>query len=429
MKPVRFTIFISAIYYLLLFSCSKTESTPSTLPPSILSVSSTSFATSDTINISGTNFSTVLAENTVKFNNISATIVQSSTTQIQVIVPAGLSSGNASISVSVKGVVATYNFSLIKIPNVKVIAGAAYLSGLTSIDGDALSARFNLPCGMAIDKFGNIYVCDRVNHKIRKITPTGIVSTYAGTGTPGEVDGNATSATLYYPTNIVIDPAGNLYVCQLGKNTIRKINTSGIVSTFVAQSNPNNLNSLTWPSDMIFDAFGNLFVADLSRVQKVSSSGTIFDFAGGNKSGNGRLDGTGAGAGFVSVLGTTIDASGNLYATDVYGIRKITPGGVVTTFAGGQQPGKNDGTGTTALFNTPMGIVTDLSGNMYVCDQTNNLIRKITPSGVVTTLSGSYKAGVVTTDLFFKPSYIAIDSSGDLYITQSSDNRIYKVSF
>lgn len=421
----RFTICITAIYCLLIFSCSKTEQTPSIPSPSILSISTTSFATSDTISITGSNFSSVSSDNTVKLNGISATIVQSSTTQIQVIVPPGLSSGNTSISVRVKGVTGTYNFTLTKIANVKVFAGAFYFTGPTFADGEALNARFNLPCGMAIDKSGNVYVCDRVNHKIRKITPAGVVSTFAGSGTPGEVDGPALSASLYYPTNIVIDPAGNLYVCQLGRNTIRKINTSGDVSTFF----PSTPNSLLSPADMTFDAAGNLFVTDLNRIQKINSSAVASDFVGGNRSGSGRLDGTGAAAGFVTVLGITIDASGNLYATDVYGIRKITPGGVVTTFAGGQQPGKNDGTGTNALFYGPMGIVTDPSGNMYVCDQSNNVIRRITPSGVVTTLSGSYKAGVVTTDLFSKPSYISIDSFGDLYITQSSDNRIYKVSF
>ena len=187
-------------------------------------------------------------------------------------------------------------------------------------DGTGTSAQFNYPSGVAVDGAGNVYVADCHNHRIRKITASGVVSTLAGSGTSGYADGTGTSAQFDYPTGVAVDGAGNVYVADSDNHRIRKITASGVVSTL---------------------------------------AGSTY----------GYTDGTGTSAKFYYPRGVAVDGAGNVYVADRvnHRIRKITASGVVSTLAGSAQ-GYTDGTGTSAKFYYPFGVAVDGAGNVYVAD-------------------------------------------------------------
>ena len=224
------------------------------------------------------------------------------------------------------------------------LAGSA--GQLGSADGSGSAARFSGPVGVACDAAGNVYVTDTYNDTIRKITPTGDVTTLAGSvGQAGSADGTGSAARFDLPHGIACDAAGNVYVGDWNNNTVRKIDPAGQVTTFA-----------------------------------------------GSPGNPGSADGTGSAASFYNAGALACDAAGNVYVADFAGntVRKITPAGVVTTLAGSApSEGSADGTGSAARFNSPQGIACDAAGNLYVADTFNDTIRKVTPAGVVTTLAGS----------------------------------------
>jgi streptogramin lyase len=234
------------------------------------------------------------------------------------------------------------------------------------VNGSGLTSSFNSPQGICTDASGNLYVADSFNSVIRKITPAGVTTTYAGTGTSGYADGPAATALFYAPRAVTADAAGNIYVADYGNNMIRKISTTGTVST-------------------------------------LAGSGIA-----------GYADATGTAAMFRSPCGVAVDASGNVYVADKGNnvIRAITPAGVVTTLAGNATAGQYDATGTAAYFNAPIGIAINAAGTLYVADANNYAIRKVTSAGVVTTLAGNY---ILKTTLF-TISNICLDTAGDIFI-------------
>ena len=198
-----------------------------------------------------------------------------------------------------------------------------------------------------MDSAGNVYVADYGNSKIRKITPAGVVAAFAGSGAQGDADGTASAASFNYPESVAVDSAGNVYVADYGNDEIRKITRAGVVTTFAGSGAP------------------------------------------------GDADGTGSAASFNGPEGIAVDSAGNVYVAD-YGnnkIRKITPAGVVTTLAGSGAQGDAGGTGSAASFDGPEGVAVDSADNVYVGDEFNNDIRKITSAGVVTTFAGSGAQG------------------------------------
>ncbi len=280
-------------------------------------------------------------------------------------------------------------------------------------------------------------------------TPTVNVSTFAGSGIAGSANGAGTAASFQQPVDIGIDVNGNFYVVDVassgpnvGNNLIRKITPAGVVTTFfgIGYNPSNGLAPYFFPEGVATDGSGNVYVTDLAAlgnsaggnvILKISPSGVATTVAGGVQ---GFVNGTGTAASFASPLGIVVDASGNVYVADDNNnaIREITPASVVTTLAGNGVAGESNGTGTAASFNGPQYLAIDASGNLYVADTGNNLIRKITSAGVVTTVAGNGQAGATngtgTAASFNRPTGIAIDASGNLYVTDTGNNLIRKIT-
>jgi len=301
-------------------------------------------------------------------------------------------------------------------------------STFAAINGVGTAASFNYPQAAACDVVGNIYVADYSNILIRKITPTGLVSTYAGNGSQGSANGAAATATFFEPTSIAIDGAGNIYIADLGNNMIRKISSAGVVSTLAGSILPGASDgigtaaSFNGPTGVAVDGTGNVYVADKGNyvIRKITPAGLVTTFAGSGTLGS--VDGTGAAASFNTPQDLTVDATGNIYVVDYTGnaIRKITTAGVVTTIAGNGTATSVDGLGLAASFNRPIGITINNSGYLFVSDFNGNQIRVVSPAGLVTTLPS-------ITGSFSGPDGAGFDSSGNLYIAQVYFNIISKV--
>ncbi len=269
-----------------------------------------------------------------------------------------------------------------------------------STDGTGTSARFNSPGGMAVDDAGNIYVADTNNHTIRKITPAGGVTTLAGSaGSAGSADGTGTAAQFSSPSGVAVDGTGNVNVADTNNHTIRQITPAGVVSTLAGSGTSGNMDGtgtgaqFSSPSGVAVDSSGNVYVTDKGNntIRMITPTGVVSTLAGLAGS-PGSTDGTGSAAQFNSPVGVAVDDAGNVYVADTGNdtIRKITPAGVVSTLAGSAGfAGSADGTGGAARFNSPGGVALDDAGNVYVADTGNDTIRKITPAGVVTTLAGA----------------------------------------
>ncbi len=316
--------------------------------------------------------------------------------------------------------------------------GKGNFSGVTTLAG--AGANFNRPEGLTVDNSGNVYVADEANSLIKKITPGGIVTTFAGSGIASFADGTGTGAFFHNPADVVVDAAGNLYVADANNHRIRKITPARVVTTIAGDGTVGHADgtgtaaTFRLPSGIAIDAAGNLYVADSgnSLIRKISTLGVVTTLAGTGTTGN--ADGTGTAASFNGPIGIAVDAAGNVYVADSYNnlIRKITTAGVVTTLAGSGAQGDADGTGTAASFKDPIGMRIDADGNLYITDAQNNKIRKITPAGVVTTVAGKLTLGAADGDLgtasFNTPFGIAIDANGNLYIGDTNNNLIRKIA-
>jgi sugar lactone lactonase YvrE len=308
---------------------------------------------------------------------------------------------------------------------------------LGSENGTGAAARFYQPTGVALDASGNIYVADYSNHLIRKITPTGTVTTLAGNGIAGYADGTGTAAVFQGPFGVAVDADGNVYVADSFNNRIRKITPAGIVSTLAGSgvagfADGDGIAAKFYsPRGLAVDGSGNIYVADVTnhRIRKISPAGIVNTLAGSIL---GNTDGNVSDAKFAGPTGVTVDASGNIYVADTgnHRIRKITSAGEVSTVAGSTS-GISEGVGTLARFNGPTGVALDASGNFYVADEVNERIRKITPDGAVSTFAGGYVPGFtngVGEDAQFRsPTGIAVDASGNVYIADRHNHSIRKI--
>jgi hypothetical protein len=319
------------------------------------------------------------------------------------------------------------------VPTLALFAGDA--STLGSLDGTGSAARFNGASGVATDSAGNVYVADTANHTIRKITPAGVVTTLAGTaGSSGSTDATGAAARFNSPRGVATDSAANVYVADTGNNTIRKITPTGVVTTLAGTAGSSGSTDTAGgsplfnsPRGIASDGAGTLYVADSgnSTIRKITPTGTVTTLAGTAGSA-GSTDATGVAASFRSPTGVAIDSANNVYVADTnnHTIRKITAAGAVTTLAGTAGIASSaDGIGAAARFNSPMAVATDNALNVYVADTSNNTIRKVTAAGSVTTIIGTPQMAGFTPGslpaLLSAPAGVAI-SGTSLYITMST---------
>ena len=297
------------------------------------------------------------------------------------------------------------------------LAGAAGQEG--SADGVGSAARFYEPEGVAVDGAGNVYVADTYNDTIRKIKQGGAVTTLAGmAGQEGSADGVGSAARFYEPEGVAADGAGNVYVADTWNHTIRKITPDGAVSTLAGLAgeagSADGIGSAArfcYPHGMAVDSATNIYVADSDNatIRRITPDGVVSTLAG--QAGElGRADGTGSAARFRWPQGVAVDSTGNLYVADDYNnaIRKITPGGLVTTLGGG-------------VFDWPEDVAVDSVGNIYVAAEDSIIIQKMTPDGLVATLAGLARHsgsadGTGSAARFCFPVSVAVDPAGNLYV-------------
>jgi sugar lactone lactonase YvrE len=316
---------------------------------------------------------------------------------------------------------------------VTTLAGVAGTTG--SADGPAAAATFNEPASVALDPAGNVFVADTGNNAIRKITPAGVVSTFAGAASKsGSAEGTGTAARFSAPVGLAAGAGGNVYVADSANDAVRQITAGGTVSSFKAMAG-------LQPWNLAADSTGNLYVVATgtggSTIQKITPAGVMTTFAGA--AANFQFVGLAplyAGQSVTYGGAVATDAAGNVYVADTFNetIRKITPDGTVTTLAGTTGVGGHaDGTGAAAQFLYPQGIATDNDNNVFVADTGNNTIRKITAAGVVTTLAGTAgnagsADGSGPAASFNRPTSLAADDSGNLLAADTGNNTLRKIT-
>jgi sugar lactone lactonase YvrE len=317
------------------------------------------------------------------------------------------------------------------------------LSGATGDGGQATDATLNSPRDVALDSSGNIYIVDASNDTIRKVNiSTGVISLIAGGGLSTSSGINATDAKLEYPTDIAVDSSGNIYISEFFSNKVRKITTGGIIQNFAGTGSIGATGDggqatdalLNTPQGLYIDSTNKVYIADSfnKKIRVVDTSGIITTIAGGGVTlGD---NGNATSAQLLSPVDVSGDNNGNLYIADNgnYRIRKVTASGIITTYAGVGLGGNsgNGGSATSAQI-YPDAIHTDKYGNVYFSDQTTNLIRKINSDGIISVFSGggisNTTVGASTSLSIGDPSGISSDNSGNIYFADKNSNVVRKV--
>jgi len=342
------------------------------------------------------------------------------------------------------------NYSIRKIDTsgiITIIAGTGPGGwGFTGDGGPATLAKLNQPTGVKVDALGNIYIADMSNCAIRKVDKSGIITTIAGNGTVGSSGdgGAATSAQLNYPVGIEIDAQGNIYIADTYNNTVRRVDTSGIITTIAGNGTAGYSGDggaatsaqLDEPSGVEVDPLGNIYIADRNNnvIRKVDTSGIITTIAGNGTSGYSGDGGVADSAQLKSPYGVEIDAQGNIYIADYLNqrIRKVDTSGIITTFAGGGAGGDSI-SATLAQLSFLTDVEVDAQGNVYIAEKNAYRIRKVDTSGIITTIAGSggysYSGdgGAATSAQINNPNRIDVDTQGNVYFVDEWNYRIRKV--
>ena len=309
-----------------------------------------------------------------------------------------------------------------------------------SADGPALTAQFNQPLGIAVDAQGTAYVADQMNHSIRKITAAGAVTTLAGNGRGYFDHPNPLFAAFAIPERLLLTAQGNLLVADTGNGSIRQIAPTGAVTTLAGTGvggyvdGPAASARFSSPVGLAQDATGNVYVADAAnyRIRRIDPAGLVTTLAGSGV--RGFLDGPAATARFFEPQGIALDAAGNLYIADraAQRIRRLSPAGVVSTYAGSGTAGYLDGPAATAQFNSPISVAVDARGDVYVTERAGNRLRRIeAATGLVSTVAGTgmagYLDGPALSAQLSNPVGLAIQG-GSLYVADAGNHRIRRIS-
>jgi len=345
---------------------------------------------------------------------------------------------------------ATTSSAILVVDNSLAVVTLAGLAGnWGSADGTGSAARFNEPHGLACDSAGSLFVADSRNDTIRKVDiATGTVTTLAGlAGSPGSADGTGSAARFTYPEGLTSDSAGNLLVADAGNNCVRKVViATGEVTTLASPrggsggpNGPGSVLQFDFPTSVVSDGAGNLYVADSGSytIRKVVIATGEVTILAGSPEVPGSADGTGTAAQFGSLGGLAFDGAGNLFVgdTDNNKIRKVVIATrTVTTFAGSGAPGSADGSGTAAQFYYPFGIASDGASNLYVADYWNHTIRKIViaTAAVSTVVGTAGRAGVVLGPLpggLGSPEQLAVGPAGELFIVDVDQDALLVARF
>ena len=331
---------------------------------------------------------------------------------------------------------------------ISTVAGTGEF-GFAGDGGPATAAQFGLPHAVAVDAFGNLYVADTFNQRVRRIDPGGVVRTIAGTGEPGfgGDGGPAAEARLDFPYAVAADTAGNVYVADTNNLRVRRIDPTGAISTvagayhggFAGDGGPATAARMDRPHRVAVDAEGNLYVADTDnhRVRRIDPAGFISTVAGTGELGYSGDGGPASAAQFAAPLGVAVDTAGNLYVADTFNhrVRRIDPAGAITTVAGTGEDGfaGDGGPAAAARLSLPHGLAVDAAGNLYVADTGNNRLRRIGPEGGITTVAGtgeigfSGDAGPATAARLYFPQGVAVDEAGNLYIADTENHRVRRI--
>ena len=334
-------------------------------------------------------------------------------------------------------------------PSIIMVAGNG-TGGYSGDGGAATLANLNGPLDVTVDVSGNLFIADEGNSRIRKVGTNGIITTVAGNGTCGYSGdgGAATLANVGGPDGVgmAVDASGNLFIADGDNNVIRKVGTNGIITTVAGDGNLGYSGDggkatraeLNGPFGVAVDTSGNLFIADGGNnvIRKVGTNGIITTVAGGGYSGDG---GAATNAELHNPTGVAVDASGNLFVAG-WGdsvIRKVGTNGIITTVVGNGTAGYSGdgGAATNAELNCLQGLAVDASGNLFIADGGNNVIRKVGPNGIITTVAGngsggySGDGGAATLAQLNWPFGVAVDVSGNLFIADVENNVIRKVVF
>ncbi len=368
-----------------------------------------------------------------------------------------VSGGNATFRVMVTGVGPfTYQWQLngTNLPTTNIIttvAGNGSL-GFSGDGGSATNAQLNSPGSIVVDQFGNIFIADTSNRRVRKVDTNGIITTIAGTGSSGFTGdgGTATNATLNLPQGVAVDGFGNLFIADLNNSRIRKVDTNGIISTiigtngigFSGDGGPAYLAKMSGPRSVTLDSFGNIFIADTfnKRIRKIDTNGIINTVTGTNTLGFSGDGGPANTASLQSPYGVSLDGFGNIFIADTGNnrIHKVDTNGIISTFAGTNTFGStgDGGSAITAKLNQPSRAISDAFGNLLIADTLNNRIRKVDTNGIISLFAGTNSSltgysgdgGAATNAKLNHPYDLTLDPNGNLVFADSNNHCIRKVN-
>jgi len=343
---------------------------------------------------------------------------------------------------------------------ITTVAGIYTNDGYGGYSGDggaATNASLCDPTGVAMDASGNLFIADTDNDVIRKVDTNGIITTVAGIFDPsgwGGYSGDggpATNASMFWPNDVAVDASGNLFIADTANVVIRKVDTNGTITTvagifdggsggYSGDDGAATNASLNWPLGVAVDATGNLFITDSGNnvIRKMDTNGIITTVAGNGTYGYSGDGGAATNASLDWPSGVAMDVSGNLFIADTFNsvIRKVDPNGVITTVAGNGTYGYSGdgGAATNASLNQPSGVAVDIFGNLFIADTYNNVIRKVDPNGIITTAVGNGTNGysgdgdAATKASLNSPSSVAVDASDNLFIADRGNNRVREVA-